>query len=319
MKLKHIVSILLISLSKCMTLVGTQKTILINSKIGYFYLLRLSFSTDDVYLYLEDDGYNLNYNSLQLCFTNKNPLDDMACNYTIITPFYSLKTNSKNEYFYFFSRKNKYEQYMVFKYTSSGEGGKLNVQALDEDINKLIPIKYEKINSLGSFSSGFFYLEGKSYLSTCSVYLNFQDKGYKLNYNLLQVCFTNSVDYKNCSYLIKTPSKSSSTKTEGEYLYNFDYKSSYGSYIIVRYSGSGKGYLYVETSDSNNFSGLSPLIIATIVFCSITFIIILIKIIMCCCCSEKEKAKLEAAEALKHKSNDDPPNSDNNPLVPPEN
>ena len=169
----------------------------------------------------------------------------MACNYTIITPFYSLKTNSKNEYFYFFSRKNKYEQYMVFKYTSSREGGKLNVQALDEDINKLIPIKYEKINSLGSFSSGFFYLEGKSYLSTCSVYLNFQDKGYKLNYNLLQVCFTNSVYYNNCSYLIK--------------------------------------------------------------------------IIMCCCCSEKEKAKLEAAEALKHKSNDDPPNSDNNPLVPPEN
>ena len=65
----------------------------------------------------------------------------MACNYTIITPFYSLKTNSKNEYFYFFSRKNKYEQYMVFKYISSRAGGKLNIQALDEDINKLIPIK----------------------------------------------------------------------------------------------------------------------------------------------------------------------------------
>ena len=89
----------------------------------------------------------------------------MACNYTIITPFYSLKTNSKNEYFYFFNRKNIYEQYMVFKYTSSREGGKLNVQASDEDINKLIPIKYEKFNSLGSISSGFFYLEGKSYLS----------------------------------------------------------------------------------------------------------------------------------------------------------
>ena len=52
MKLIHIVSILLISLSKCMTFVGTQKTILTNSKISYFYLLRLSFSTDDVYLYL---------------------------------------------------------------------------------------------------------------------------------------------------------------------------------------------------------------------------------------------------------------------------
>ena len=82
---------------------------------------------------------------MQFCFTDTSPYDNMNCSYSIKAPFYTLKTSSKYEYFYVFIYKRSYGDYIVVKFTSSTYGI-IYAEASNEDINALIPIKYEKKN-----------------------------------------------------------------------------------------------------------------------------------------------------------------------------
>ena len=79
------------------------------------------------------------------CNLDTSPYDNMNCSYSIKAPLYTLKTSSKYEYFYVFNCKRSYGDCIVVKFTSFTYGV-IYAEASNEDINALIPIKYEKKN-----------------------------------------------------------------------------------------------------------------------------------------------------------------------------
>ena len=141
-------------------------------------------------------------------------------------------------------------------------------------------------------NENYFYLDASYYKTSGYVYLYFQDYYYHLNYNSLQVCFTDTnpeTSYSSCSFSSYSPSYRLTTSSSSQYLYEIKYQNKY--YIVVRYSGSGSSLSYsslsVETSSSDvhNLIGavLSTIAIIGIVIGSVVVLSIIITILCCCC------------------------------------
>ena len=141
-----------------------------------------------------------------------------------------------------------------------------------------------------------FYLIGASYYSGNNLFLDFEDRSYYLDYNYIQVCFTDTLPYDGipCSRLTNIKyAYRSSINSDTDLTYYFYYKYSDGKYIIVkfnRFSGHSGGNLYVKASnnDTHNLAALAAaaLGIVTIVLIVIGSIIVLgvvITILICCC------------------------------------
>ena len=73
MKTVYLLFILLIALTNCIQQITHYSSYSLDTKDNYFYLSTWSYSSGYAYLYFEDRSYNLNYNSLEVCFTNTNP------------------------------------------------------------------------------------------------------------------------------------------------------------------------------------------------------------------------------------------------------
>ena len=145
-----------------------------------------------------------------------------------------------------------------------------------------------------------FYLSGASYYSGNNLFLDFEDRSYYLDYNYIQVCFTDNDPYGSnpCSRWssIKYAYRSS-INSDTDLTYYFYYKYSDGKYIIVkfnRFSGYSGGYLYVKASnnDTHNLAALAAaalgiVAIVLIVIGSIIVLSIVITILICCCLCRK--------------------------------
>ena len=142
-----------------------------------------------------------------------------------------------------------------------------------------------------------FYLSGASYYSGNNLFLDFEDRSYYLDYNYIQVCFTDNDPYGSnpCSRWssIKYAYRSS-INSDTDLTYYFNYKYSDGRYIIVkfnRFSGHSGGNLYVKASnnDTHNLAtaALGIVSIVLIVIGSIIVLSIVITILICCCLCRK--------------------------------
>ena len=156
-------------------------------------------------------------------------------------------------------------------------------------------------NSRTKLTENSFYLTGSSYYSGSNLFLFFEDRSYYLDYDNLQICFTDKDPFGSdpCSSwdTIKS-SHRSRINSDTDLKYYFNYKYSDGRYIIVKFdriNGHSGGNLYVrsyneethentyetdrDTKTTSSFGGLS---IVFIVFGSITVVIIVILIIIWC-------------------------------------
>ena len=275
-----------------------QKTLLESLYSGYFYFQGNPYiSTGNVYLYFEDDEYKFLYYALNVCFTNVVPYDGMTCSYKEFSASKRIQIGSKYLYAYYFSYKSTYGKYILVTYNGNGKG-KLYVEISNDDIHGFIPIGYEKKTLLSNTTNGFFHLDAKYYLMPLEghCYLYFEDFGYNLNYNLLQICLLKENPYDGiyCSYRAISPAYRNNDGSKSEYLYYFDYKSSDGNFILVKYTGPGNGRLYVETSNKDLHELLPPLSVIAIVLIAIGSLIVVgavVVVIICCYkCRKKNRA-----------------------------
>lgn len=150
-------------------------------------------------------------------------------------------------------------------------------------------------NTKTILSGNYFYLTGSSYSSGSNLFLDFEDKSYYLNYNNLQVCITDKEPYDgmSCYWSIKQPAYRVRINSDTDLTYYFNYKSSDGKYIVVKFdrtSGYSGGYLYVRASneDTHNIAALAAaalgiVAIVLIVIGSIIVLGVVITILICCC------------------------------------
>ena len=130
------------------------------------------------------------------------------------------------------------------------------------------------------------------------VYFYLQDDGYSLDYNSLEICYTNTYPlynnnpFQNCSPRTTLYFYKKLTKSGDKYYFYYFPGDSSKNYYIIHYTGTYTYYgnLYAEASRSSLYdkidTGLSGGIIALIVIGSLfgLGIIIAIPIIICCCC-----------------------------------
>lgn len=136
--------IFLVPLSNCgkiLQIEPNKLTLLATSTdyYDYFWLDGNSLSkTGYIYLYFEDNNFNLYSNELQVCFDNVHPNNMVSCSFKTKTPNYSLTTGSKNIYLYLFNYDISYGKYIVAKYSGKDKTGKIYVEASESDVHKLV-------------------------------------------------------------------------------------------------------------------------------------------------------------------------------------
>ena len=140
MKTDYLLFILLIALTNCIQQITHYSSYSLDTKDNYFYLSTWSYSSGYAYLYFEDRSYNLNYNSLEVCFTNTNPSSSISsCSFSKVSLYKSSSSSSYDQYLYQISYRSTY--YIVVKYssrTSVSSSARLSVQVADTDIFNIV-------------------------------------------------------------------------------------------------------------------------------------------------------------------------------------
>ena len=141
MKTDYLLFILLIALTNCIQQITLYSSYSLDTKDNYFYLSTWSYSSGYAYLYFEDRSYNLNYNSLEVCFTNTNPSSSSisSCSFSKVSLYKSSSSSSYDQYLYQISYRSTY--YIVVKYssrTSVSSSARLSVQVADTDIFNIV-------------------------------------------------------------------------------------------------------------------------------------------------------------------------------------
>ena len=154
-----------------------------------------------------------------------------------------------------------------------------------------------KYKSKTPLTGNYFYLIGSYYSSGSNLFLDFEDRSYYLNYDKLQVCFTDNLPYDgmpcSSSWVTKTPNYRIRTNSNQDLTYYFTYKSSYGKYIVVKFGStssytSGSLNVYASNDDTHNIAALAAaalgiVAIVLIVIGSIIVLGVVITILICCC------------------------------------
>ena len=137
------------------SIITTQ--VLINSRISlptnssldkYFYITNKDFSkysSDNIYFYLEYQGFNLNYNRIRYCFTNTDPYYSpyeavKNCVFDYIYYYDHKELSSSTKYHYQFV-KNDYLKYTIVHYDGNYSSGSLYVYFDYESTSNLLPTK----------------------------------------------------------------------------------------------------------------------------------------------------------------------------------
>ena len=241
----------------------------------YFYLTNSDYSNFSKFIYisLEDNNFNLNYNKIKYCFTNTNPYmyhpDSIvsSCSFNLIYHYSSQSSSGTTKYYYNISIPTYYS-YSIVYYEGNNSSGYLYVIS---DYNNFIQtVKMTKVsrNSRTSLPTAnsedkYFYLTNSNYSNYSSyisyIYICLEDNNFHLNYNNIKYCFTNTnpssypdIAIKNCSFISISYYSTQSSSDTIKYYYKISISISY-TYSIVSYEGNNSsGNLHV-TSDYNNF------------------------------------------------------------------
>jgi len=142
MKTDYLLFILLIAITNCIQQISRSSSNSLDTKDNYFYFSTWTYYSgySYAYLYFEDRSYNLNYNSLEVCFTNNNPSSGISsCSFSKISLYKSSSSSSYDQYLYQISYRSTY--YIVVKYssrTSVLSSARLSVQVADTDIFNIV-------------------------------------------------------------------------------------------------------------------------------------------------------------------------------------
>ena len=171
-------------------------------------------------------------------------------------------------------------------------------------IIKKVPYDMNTTLSTSSTNTNYFYLDSKEFSRYNKLYLYFHDKSYNLDYNLLQICYTDeksTISLQNCSFTTKTPFHKVTSSSYNEYCYEINTKNASNvlkTFIIVHYSGSTtygslsvkalKDNLYNKNTHNSEsaFGTLANVFI--IIFGITTFVCIIVAIVFCYLCSRKK-------------------------------
>ena len=172
---------------------------------------------------------------------------------------------------------------------------------------KKVPFKVNTSLSTNTTKANYFYLESKEFSFYEKIYLDFKDNSYYLDYNSLQICYTDNnptISLQSCFFTTKTPFYKSISSSYREFCYEINTKISnnvLNAFIVVFYSGSYSfGSLYVKASETNIYKTVktifetifSSIALMLLFFVGIVFLIILIiviiVIIICCLCARKK-------------------------------
>lgn len=120
------------------------------TKSGYFYL-EVAENSDLIYLYLSDDKYNLTPDTLEVCLTDKEPVNikevSLPCKFRPLYSYYKSSYNKASLVQYLYRYKyplSENKRYIIVKYTGINPTGTLKVRASYNEIN-LAEKKEEKL------------------------------------------------------------------------------------------------------------------------------------------------------------------------------
>ena len=270
-----------------------------SSKDKYFYLTNSDYNSysNYIYIYFEDNKFNLSYNYIEYCFTSTNPNSnpDTAvndCYFTSINYYSNESSYGTYKYYYKIPINSSYT-YSIVYYEGYNFFGNLDVTCGYNDlagIMAFIPRNLKTSLSTKSSVEKYFFIRNSDY-SKYSNYLNFylEDTNFGLSYNTIKYCSTNANLYsypheyfKDCSFNSLSSYDSQNLSDSKRYNYKFEISSSY-TYSLIYYDGSnssGSLYVYIineNTSDEDK--GLSAGAIVGIVLGLIAFVAICIIII----------------------------------------
>ena len=107
---------------------------------SYIYFESNNFTSNDIYLYLEDESYVISY--INICYTNEDPILSSTidnCTFNKINPYTKIKDIPKpDQYFYKFPKKGKF---IIIK-NSAGYPGIFKVQIANHDLKDEIKELY---------------------------------------------------------------------------------------------------------------------------------------------------------------------------------
>ena len=280
------------------------------SQDKYFYLTNNEYYPYSSYIYicLEDNSFDLSYNSIKYCQTSINPSSnpDSAINddYWSKINYYKNKSSSGTTRYYYKFFVSSSEAYSIVYYDGKNSSGSLYVTSHYDDLSqsvKMTHVSRSSKTSLPTTSSinKYFYVNNSDYYSYSSyIYFYLEDNSFNLYNNDIKYCHTNNNPYNNPDDAVKdcsfnTISYYGSKELSGSkiYHYKFEINSSY-SYSIVYYEGrnpSGSLYAYCNyesTSEEDKDKVLSTGAIVGIVIGSIAFLVVCIIIMyyFCPCC-----------------------------------
>ena len=234
------------------------------SEKNYFYLTNSHYNSYSSYIYicLEDNGFELNFNNIQYCFTNTYPgyyPENVVnnCSFTTISYYFYQKSSGIYQYYYKIPITSSYT-YSIVYYDGKNSLGFLYVTSDYIDLSKSIKMTEVSINNRTSLTTislynKYFYLTNTDYNSY--IYICLEDYSFGLNNDKIKFCRTNTNPSSNPDTVIRSCSFSSidnynspSSSGTNKYYYKISTTSSY-TYSIVNYDGKNPaGYLFV-TSD----------------------------------------------------------------------
>ena len=267
----------------------------------YFYLKNSDYYSysEYIYIYFEDNNFDLSYNKIKYCLTSNDPSSNPdsivnECSFTTIMNYDSKRSSDKHKYYYMISTTSSYT-YSIVYYDGNNPSGQLYVTSDINDLAKTAIATYIPNNSktslpiANSIGKYFYVLNINYYIYSNYLYFNLEDDGFGLSYDKIKYCYTNTNPKSDLNDAVKYCSFDSITYYDLTYsssskIYHYKIPStSYFAYSIVYYDGSNpSGYLYVRChyeSISSEDNALSAGSIFGIVIGSIAFIVICIIIL----------------------------------------
>ena len=239
------------------------------SEDKYFYLYNRHYYSysNYIYIYLEDNNFDLSYNNIKYCLTNTHPWDNTdsvvnSCSFTTIN-YYNNQSSSdiyhKDQYYYKIPTSSSYN-YSIVYYDGSNPSGSLYIYCdyyyFDSKF-RITPVSINYRTSIATSDSvdKYFYLINSNYYSYSSyIYICLEDNNFALSYDNIKYCYTSNEPTSNpdsvingCSFTTINYYSSQSSSKINKYYYKIPTTSSY-TYSIVYYDGrySG-GYLYATS------------------------------------------------------------------------
>ena len=237
------------------------------SEDKYFFLYNTHYYSysNNIYIYLEDNNFDLSYNNIKYCLTNTHPWDNTdsvvdSCSFTYINYYSNQNSSEKNQYYYKIPTTSSYN-YSIIYYDGSDSSGSLYIYCDYYYFDSKFRITPVFINNRISLPPNhsvnkYFYLINDNYYSHSSyIYICIEDNNFALSYNNIKYCYTSNEPTINpasvingCSFTTISYYNSRSSSKINKYYYKIPTTSSY-IYSIVYYEGMySAGYLYA-TSD----------------------------------------------------------------------